>query len=251
MKVHHWMTIALSTLAIELGSSLVPMPLAAQDMSESDTVFLLCTPRVVNGFTRCGTEGGDNYLGYLRNGRPEGRGVYVYGNGDRYEGEWRNGLPHGEGRFVLASDARYEGVWENGYIVRGSTFYPDGTRYEGTFEAVQYVGTDIVTSQPAGRGAFYFANGNRFEGEFFVGQPFGQGTFIHTTGTRCSGYFFNLNFDANNATCTYPNGQRYTGELRQARPHGVGTMYGTNGQVVYTGAFREGQPVRFSGFEGS
>ncbi len=248
MKAQQWMTIALSTLAIELGLAVASPPSVAQDMDASDTVFLSCTPPVTNGFTRCNTQDGDNYLGYLRNGRPSGRGVYVYGSGDRYEGEWENGLPDGEGRFILQNDARFEGVWENGYIVRGSAFYPDGTRYEGTFAPLQYVDSDVVTSQPSGQGAFYFANGNRFEGEFFVGKPFGQGTFIHTTGTRCSGYFFNLNFDANNATCTYPNGQRYTGELRQARPHGVGTMYGTNGQVVYTGAFREGQPARFSGY---
>jgi hypothetical protein len=208
---------------------------------------MYCEPDIANGFARCNTPAGDNYLGYLQNGKPSGRGVYIYSNGDRYEGEWSNGVPNGEGRFVFADDARYEGRFQNGQIVEGSAIYTNGDRYTGTFEVVQYADSGLLTSQPSGRGSLIFSNGNRYDGEFFAGVPFGRGKFTHTTGTVCEGYFLNLNFDAHEATCSYPNGSRYRGELRLARPHGTGTMTLPNGTQV-SGAFRDGQPVSFSGY---
>ena len=251
-------------------------PVIAQD-TEEDGVILVCENQVINGWDRCTTNDGARYAGFLRNGVPHGRGIFVSDNNNRYEGEWRNGVPHGQGRFVFADDSRYEGTWENGNIIFGSVFYTDGSRYQGEFADVRRVEIEtlsaevtetidrgqtsqtittqedilrrsvILSRQPQGRGSLVFQNGNRYEGDFFAGHPYGQGTFTFSTGDRCQGFFLNRQFDANNATCTYNNGARYRGELRQARPHGTGTMFLTDG-TTFEGAFRNGQPVSFSGF---
>ena len=75
------------------------------------------------------------FKGWMRNGRPDGRGTTVMEDGSRYSGQWRNGelthgmaswpngsryegqwlkyKPHGQGT-LTTTDGRYEGQWRNG-----------------------------------------------------------------------------------------------------------------------------------------
>jgi hypothetical protein len=243
---------------------------AQEDIREPqcDPVSILETG---SGFGRCNYGERRSYIGSFNNFLPNGRGVLTLTNGTRYEGEFRDGFPNGRGRLIRPDDARYEGIFEDGAIRQGTAFYTNGDRFEGSFSRVprtenitalvpvgrtlqgerilerRQVERVFFSSQPDGDGRYVFANGNRFEGEFFAGQPFGEGTFRHSTGTTCTGFFYTNNFDANNATCTYDDGRRYVGELRQGRPHGTGTMRFPDGRQV-VGAFRDGQPVSFSGY---
>jgi len=41
--------------------------------------------------------GGDKYIGQLKNGIREGKGIYYYANGAKYEGDFKNGLAEGKG----------------------------------------------------------------------------------------------------------------------------------------------------------
>ncbi|MBP0004258.1 MAG: MORN motif-containing protein [Cyanobacteria bacterium SBC] len=265
----------LAALGLEVaGATIASSPLLAQD------TIPICEPLEVyqtgSGFVQCNYDDGSNYIGTFEDFQPNGRGIYMMADGSRYEGEFRNGKPHGRGRLILDSDARYEGEFLDGVLQSGTGFFADGSRYEGGFtevyrvetqeqevtreeeteegDTIEYQDTEEIEEdreasfQPHGRGTFTFANGNRYEGEFFVGQPFGGGTFYHATGTVCQGYFYNLNFDGSNCTCRYPNGASYRGELRQARPHGTGTMTLPDGTTI-SGAFRAGQPVSFSGYQ--
>jgi hypothetical protein len=260
--------LALFTLILAPGA-IEPLPSLAQD---GVTRQPQCNPpNIINGFSRCNYGEGFSYYGYFENGSPNGIGTLLLG-GSRYDGEFVNGYPQGEGRLVLPDDSRYEGTFFRGAIVNGKAFYSNGDRYEGQFTQISrteeitvkvQVSTTIdgepilgehtilrtfYSSQPDGAdGKYIFANGNRFEGEFFSGEPLGLGKFTHTTGTVCSGYFFTRNFDGRSCTCNYPNGDLYEGELRQGRPHGTGTMIKANG-VQISGAFRDGQPVSFSGY---
>ena len=42
-------------------------------------------------------EGGDKYIGQMKNGFRNGKGIYYYKNGAKYEGDFRNGLAEGKG----------------------------------------------------------------------------------------------------------------------------------------------------------
>lgn len=176
----------------------------------------------------------DYYEGEIRNGQPNGRGIFVYNNDDRYEGQVTNGQPNGRGMFLFANNDRYEGSIRNGQ--------PNGT---GTFTFAtgdRYVG-NVRNGVPHGQGTFTFANGQRYTGGFYLGQVKGSGTLIHANGVRCQATFYNSRFTGK-GTCTYPSGfpyRSYTGELRDGQPEGRGVLTFVNGQI-YTGEIREGKP---------
>ena len=45
-------------------------------------------------------------------------------------------------------------------------------------------------------------------------------------------------------THTWPDGKKYAGELRDDKPHGQGTMTLSDGSVIHTGAWDNGEPVK-------
>ena len=53
----------------------------------------------------------DRFVGTLRDGRPEGHGVFVWANGTRHDGEWHGGLRQGLGITTWPDGDRYEGNW--------------------------------------------------------------------------------------------------------------------------------------------
>ena len=52
---------------------------------------------------------GSWYEGECKNGKPHGKGTYVYSNGDRYVGEFQEGLRHGNCVYYCWSGEIYEG----------------------------------------------------------------------------------------------------------------------------------------------
>jgi serine/threonine protein kinase len=60
--------------------------------------------------------GPGKYTGNLKDGKPEGKGVYT-ASGGSYDGEWKNGLPNGFGIIVENDENRntYEGEWKDGF----------------------------------------------------------------------------------------------------------------------------------------
>ena len=56
---------------------------------------------------------GNIYEGELKNGLPEGKGIYMFANGDAYEGEFKNNNFEGEGIFIYANDDIYGGKFKN------------------------------------------------------------------------------------------------------------------------------------------
>ncbi|NJK38686.1 MAG: MORN motif-containing protein [Oscillatoriales cyanobacterium SM2_3_0] len=239
-----FLTLLLTTIAgIEVLSSAVkPASVSAQTAAAGDPPPI-CRGSLPTGQVKCnyqGSRAGANYIGSFVNGRPEGKGVYVYGNGDRYEGQFRNGLPNGQGVFIFKNDARVVGVFKDGNISQGTVIFPDGNRYVGQFEIVE-LGSGSRSSQPSGDGEFIYTNGDRFKGSFFAGGPLGSGVFTRSNGARCQGQFFNQALDGR-GNCTFPNGFRYEGEFRGGVPHGQGVIIDTSGKR-FPGTFRDGKRV--------
>ena len=101
------------------------------------------------------------YQGDLRDGRLDGKGVFVHRSGARYEGDWREGRMHGQGRLQLPSGDEYIGQFEDGRR-SGHGRYVDrfGTVYDGMFAAGLREGTGTV----------YPADGRAWRAAFRAGQ---------------------------------------------------------------------------------
>jgi hypothetical protein len=60
--------------------------------------------------------GADRYIGDWVQGKPSGKGVYIWENGARYEGEFKNGRADGKGLYTSPKGVRYEGGFVGGKL---------------------------------------------------------------------------------------------------------------------------------------
>ncbi len=54
------------------------------------------------------------YKGEIKNGMPNGRGVYTYPDGERYVGQFKNGIQDGQGTLSYPDGRKYVGEFKNG-----------------------------------------------------------------------------------------------------------------------------------------
>lgn len=75
------------------------------------------------------------YVGDIKNGKANGRGVALFSSGSRYLGEWRDNTKHGIGEFHWLDGASYEGEYEaDERSGRGTYHFPDGEVFVGEWE---------------------------------------------------------------------------------------------------------------------
>jgi serine/threonine protein kinase len=89
--------------------------------------------------------GPGKYTGDLKDGKPEGKGVYTAASGS-YDGEWKNGLPNGQGKLVRNNN------WQR--------------EYTGGFKDGKFDGFGIMIDEDK----------NTYEGEWKDGMKNGKGT---------------------------------------------------------------------------
>ncbi|XP_035514034.1 radial spoke head 10 homolog B isoform X2 [Morone saxatilis] len=112
---------------------------------------------------------------WVKNNR-EGQGVRCYPSGNIYSGEWKSNLRHGEGTMRwLKLGQQYVGMWQNGVQHgRGTQVWMlrrvDGSQYS---QSNQYTG-EFVQGQRHGQGAFYYAGGEIYEGEWKNNKKHGK-----------------------------------------------------------------------------
>ena len=122
------------------------------------------------------------YEGDFKNDKPDGKGIMYWIDGDKYEGDWKNDLKDGKGIMYWKNGDRYEGGYKNGYYEgKGIFYYNDGDRYEG----------DYKNDMPEGKGIFYYNNGNRYEGDFKNGKKEGKGIYYYKNGETKKGKWKN------------------------------------------------------------
>ncbi len=54
------------------------------------------------------------YKGEIKNGKPNGQGIYTYPDEERYVGEFKNGIQDGQGTFSYPDGRKYVGEFKNG-----------------------------------------------------------------------------------------------------------------------------------------
>ena len=105
------------------------------------------------------------YIGQIKNGKAEGKGICFFINGDKYEGDFKNDKQEGKGIYYWKNGERYEGDWRNGIMEgKGINFYINGDRYEGEWKR----------GKKEGNGIYYFNNGDRRMGDYYNNEPIGK-----------------------------------------------------------------------------
>lgn len=141
------------------------------------------------------------YVGTFKNGVEDGDGIITYKDGKTEEVKYSNGvkinykpvvLKKGEYKELEGYDLNCQGNCHTGY---GTYSFPSGNTYKGNF----------VNMKRQGQGAFYYAGGSMFEGEWNENNMV-SGTFTYNTGAQYIG-----TYDANGNEL---NGTVIAGSLR-------------------------------------
>ena len=92
------------------------------------------------------------YKGEIKNGVPNGQGLYSYPDGRKYFGQWKDGKINGRGTYTSPFRWKYVGQFKDGkFHGQGIYTYPDGESYVGEFkngiQAVSYTHLTLTTKR--------------------------------------------------------------------------------------------------------
>lgn len=190
-----------------------------------------------------------------------------YPDGAVYVGEIKDGKKQGKGIYFMSDDHYYVGTFDNGYIHgKGTMYYENGKRFEGTWQ-------HGITH---GSGVWYFINGTKRTAEYDNGKQISLGDVIDVntpipqtktsstknkqstsdnvktkvsstknkkstadtskTSVTSSSAKSTDKKSTKNATSVddittinYPDGSKYVGKLQKGKRHGYATMYYSDG----------------------
>jgi len=132
-------------------------------------------------------ENGEKYIGEMKDGMKNGKGILFYNKNDaykriRYEGYFKNDKFEGKGIMYYKDNERYVGDFKNDkFEGKGIMYYKDGDRYEGDFKNNKY----------EGKGIYYWNNSDRYEGDYKNGQRDGKGIMYYKDGKKEEGNWTN------------------------------------------------------------
>ena len=160
------------------------------------------------------------YNGEFKDGKKQGKGVYVWANGDKFDGDFANDQVSGKGKWEFASGDVYLGEVLNAVMVgRGVLVAKNGDKYDGLF----------AEGKPHGQGVYVFANGDKFEGNMVAGKMSGKGVYTNKRGDKFVVPFVD-GVPHGNGTYEFANGDRYVGEIQNGLLTGKGEYFHSDGQ---------------------
>jgi hypothetical protein len=85
---------------------------------------------------------GDRYIGYVRDGVPDGDGTMVSPDGEMYTGSWVLGRQHGWGYYLWADGRIYSGEWRYGVQHGKGVYSIDDAEYEVEYKNGKLISTE-------------------------------------------------------------------------------------------------------------
>lgn len=191
------------------------------------------------------------YIGNIKNGKPEGKGKFYFSNKkDFSEGVYTTnklneiilitGIVHlSEGDFFLKNKNIYKIVYKDGQILEGTFDQENRFIKEGTqsFSNLKEKFTGKFNEGAFKEGTFIFSDGSKFTGTFDGNRP-KKGFMIYNNGETFSGSFINntkLTFIHNEGIYKFKDGSRYEGSFFKDGKYKSGTYYFKDGgKKVFT-----------------
>eukprot|EP00899_Mesostigma_viride_P002232 jgi/Mesvir1/12009/Mv00312-RA.1 len=175
----------------------------------------------------------DKYIGDWLDGKPHGKGKYVWADGSQYDGEWKSGKKHGYGKYTWTSGATYEGDWvDNCMQGVGTHVGPDGSRYHGSWRQ----------DKKHGLGTKTFGNGDIYEGLWNNGVSEGPGRYVWANGNEYNGEWKDGTMNGK-GTFLWSTQDRYDGEWKDGKEHGAGVFAWADGacfEGTWAAGFKHG-----------
>ena len=192
---------------------------------------------------------GDRYDGEFNDDKKHGKGCYTFANGNKYSGEFHNDKRHGNGKYHWVCGDMYSGEWREGRMEGiGTTVYANGNRYEGSFKEDKREGKGKLIcvdglifegewedNMRHGYGVLVFPSGDRYEGLWKEDRKHGEGRDIFSNGNTFIGNYED-NVKSGKGIMRYANSDEYNGDWKDDKMHGEGTYRFGNG-FMYTGSW--------------
>ncbi len=220
---------------------------------------------------------GGYYIGGLKGGFPNGKGVLTMTNGDELEAwfkgdfgrldaskpsvaKFKNGdiyvgyggiRPEGQGTMLYAATHEYvKGKWSGGKILEKQEIgkYTDNELLQGK-RTKRYDNGDSYTGGmlyvlPNGTGTYTYANGDKLFGKFEYGEPYGTIELTFSNGEQYIGELKNGKMHGK-GIYTYQNGDKFNGIFENGKRHGEGVMKYKNNKYVYGYWFEDKLSVKY------
>jgi hypothetical protein len=178
---------------------------------------------------------GSQYVGQVKNGKPNGIGHLFRNPHSQYYGNWLDGFEHGRGIECTDSGDIYDGEWAYGIHEGEGVFTWGGDKqghgsFSGKFLANVPVGGNQTTSIGDIERKSVSENGSyHYHGGILT---------ITLTDTISSTYSITLQHGK--GIDHHPDGSRYKGEFKNGMNNGFGIQYASNGKPTYAGEWRNG-----------
>ena len=91
-----------------------------------------------------------------------------------------------------------------------------------------------------GFGMYYFADGDRYEGQYVKGKMQGIGIFFGADGDRYEGFYQN-DLQNGDGVYYYANGSHYEGQFKDGKYDGKGILYNSDGSIMNNGIWKSGE----------
>jgi hypothetical protein len=177
---------------------------------------------------------GNVYEGQFADNDLNGQGKFSLVAGDWAEGTFMNGVLNGPGKYYdTTGKLRYEGEFENGYYKKGTSWYPDGSRYEGEFRAYERWG----------EGTLYYPDGWVYKGKFAYDTINGYGSLLDEKGNLIFRGYTIEGERIGKGVLVFEDGSWYEGDFFEGKKHGFGKTYNKKDKLLFDGIFIEDQQV--------
>ena len=184
-------------------------------------------------------------------------GAYRYPTGVTHVGEFQHGMASGIGiRYHAGGSILDSGLWDKGHLVR--SFYLDPTRFSrvSTNQVIPISTIDAQTSSTLPScsndpavirhnciGKYKSFTGEEYIGEYRNDKSEGKGVYTWPDGSRYIGEFLAHKLHGR-GSLIYPGGGKHIGEWRGGIIHGDGIRYSSNGAILQSGSWENGNLVK-------
>lgn len=210
----------------------------------------------VDGYGEQKTTYGSTISGFFKNGKPNGFGKETFSDGSGfYEGTFKDGFRDGYGFYKWNSSGQYYiGQWQAGkqhgygYFKKGTEVFQAGY-YENGKQTKNMLTQAFINKQAVGNcigdcvngfGFYQYANNDKYVGFFTNSKRNFIGAYTWASGNAFMGEFYNGQLTGQASEFYKVDDSTYYGTFSSGKRHGFGAYFNKSNQLVSKGIWENG-----------